>query len=301
MSAKGILKVITNYDLGGNDDTPVYPVTSTLGVYNSENKCLEDVLSNSAKEIEEVKTKSSANNIEISTIKTDISNLIKTLTSRIDNITNMLSNIENLWEGSIVELFYDNVNPDDDDIIYGSTTAQGTVVWDFNRHTFYNMVIENEQPKYYRWWAGAEKYITENNTPHSKIYKINDVLYYYNVDIKDLVLLNSKEYLKIESIIETATVNWYKGWPLDEPNLSESTKVVYIQNPQSDNTTTNFNGPVFALLNVSGDYLLPYEKFDSTVLVKYQDKEGNIIDGLEVSCNGDVYKYNSNTKTLELI
>jgi hypothetical protein len=130
---------------------------------------------------------------------------------------------------------------------------------------------------------------------------MNDVLYYYNTELKDLVLLNSKEYLRIESIIESATVMWYKDWPLGDPDISNFTKVVYIQNPQSDNTTITFNGPVFALLNTTGNYVIPYETFNYTVLAKYQDKEGNIIDNLEVYCNEVVYKYNSNTKTLEMV
>lgn len=275
-------KFFGNMDDVSNEEEHIYPVTSTEAVFDKNNNTLDSIITS-------IKN----------SLKTLSSNL-SSLTLRVDNISKLSSNNKSIWDGSIVEVFYDTVNPDKSDIISESSTANGTVVWDFKRCTFYYMVIENEQPKYYRGWVGDEKYLRDG-IPHSKIYKMNDILYYYNTELKDLVLLNSKEYLRIESIIESATVTWYKNWPLDEPDISNFTKVVYIQNPQSNNTTTTFNGPVFALLNATGDYLIPYEKFNSTALVKYQDKEGNIIEGLEVSCSGVVYKYNSNTKTLDRV
>lgn len=275
-------KFFGNMDDVSNEEEHIYPVTSTEAVFDKNNNTLDSIIAS-------VKN-------SLKTISSDLSQL----TLRVDNISKPSSDSKNIWDGSIVEIFYDTVNPNSSDIITGTSIVNGTVVWDWNRHTFYNMVIENGQPKYYRGWVGDEKYLRDN-IPHSKIYKMNDVLYYYNTELKDLVLLNSKEYLRVNSIIESATVMWYKNWPLGDPDFTELTKVVYIQNPQSSNADSTFSGPVFALVNDVGNYLIPYEKFDSTILVKYQDKEGNIIDGLEVSCNGDVYKYNSNTKTLERV
>lgn len=299
MSAKGILKVITNYDLGGNNDTPVYPVTSTLGVYNQENKSLEDVLNNHSNAINEVTDKVSDNTIEINNVKDNI-----------DTIKEQLNTSSfSTWDGNIVEQFQGFYSPQDSELISGAFVGTyGDILWDNIRNIFVYKVENNGTYLYYKSWMGYNRYMKDVGIPHNKLFKHDNILYYYNVDLNRLINIYDQEYLEAVEIVQTqdCIVNWEKNSALTFPDVTGN-PIVYIQYPLSvdilEGTVAQFEGPVFAYRVTQGyqdfSYHIPYSNFSTYLLSKYQDMDGNIKEGLEVKINNVIYQYNSSTQTLE--
>ena len=160
MSTKGILKVITNYDLGGNDDTPVYPVTSTLGVYNQENKSLEDVLNNHSSAINEVTDKVSANTIEINTVKDNI----ETIKEQLDGIGST--------EATTIPVF--NGIEEEATVIDAVSSSEGFVVfikncqYENNTNPYPTFVWKVPlEGTYYKQWYNSDAYKNFDDTPYN--------------------------------------------------------------------------------------------------------------------------------------
>lgn len=196
MSAKGILKVITNYDLGGNNDTPVYPVTSTLGVYNQENKSLEDVLNNHSNAINEITDKVSDNTIEINNVKDNI-----------DTIKEQLNCIGSA-ETTTIPVF--NGIEEEATVIDAVSSSEGFVVFVKNCQyenntnpypTFVWKVLS--EGAYYKQWYNSDAYKYSDDTPYiNKIFENHRDKQQYYFDGNQL---NTFGDIKIDEQIKTLT------------------------------------------------------------------------------------------------
>lgn len=285
-------KFFGNMDDVSNEEEHIYPVTSTEAVFDKNNNTLDSIV-------------------------TSIKNSLKVIDSNIEYLTikiNNIPNIENnngMWDGNIVEQFQGFYSPQDNEIITGSAIGTyGDILWDNIRNIFVYKVENSGTYSYYRGWSGFSRYMKDVDTPHNKLFKHDNILYYYNEDLNKLINIYDQEYLEAVEIVQTqdCVVHWERNSSLTFTDVT-GLPIVYIQHPLCidimGGAAVQFEGPVFAYRITKGyqsfDYFVPYGNFSTYLLSNYQDMDGNIKEGLKVKINNVIYQYNSSTQTLERV
>lgn len=266
-------KFFGNMDDVSNEEEHIYPVTSTEAVFDKNNNTLDSIIT------------SVKNSLKV------INSNLKQLSSKIDNA---VGNNNNMWKGCIIQKFDNIVYYSEDDIIEGSPSYEhGIVVWHPSLRKFLFQVDTDPYKGVYTYWVDYNNYMDSSGKPIQKLFKLGTNIYYYDLVIKDLVDIHTQiADLVIHDMIDTASYIEVAGFSQDIDDLD----IVFVQNINNDSAKKH---PGF-LYRGSNKYYFPTNDYDKYKLSKYQSSSFDITDKT-IYCKGRYLKYNSDTKTLEMV
>lgn len=98
----GIIRAIKNSELGGDNNEPIYPVTSVKAIYDLNNRALDAIIEEQKTSIDNTSTKASALEVTLSAVSNDVDSIKEVQQGLKDDINTIQSNVLTL-ESAVAE------------------------------------------------------------------------------------------------------------------------------------------------------------------------------------------------------